>query len=62
MDLRLHDPSDLPWLAGRIDAETDARQRDRYPHMLAATDAAVQTLNAERIKTLCTCSWMMPRN
>jgi hypothetical protein len=33
-----------------------------YPHMLAATDAAVQTLNAERIKTLCTCSWMMPRN
>lgn len=30
MDLRLHDHSDLPWLLERIDAETDARQRDRY--------------------------------
>jgi transposase len=30
MDVVLHDPSDLTWLAERIDAEKDARQRDRY--------------------------------
>jgi putative transposase len=30
MDVKLHDPSDLAWLAERIDAERDARQRDRY--------------------------------
>jgi len=30
MDVVLHDPSDLTWLAERIEAERDARQRDRY--------------------------------
>jgi transposase len=30
MDVALHDPLDLTWLAERMDAETDARQRDRY--------------------------------
>jgi transposase len=30
MDVALHDPSDLIWLAERINAEKDARQRDRY--------------------------------
>jgi hypothetical protein len=33
-----------------------------YAHMLQASDAAVQTLNAERIKTLCACSWTTPQN
>jgi transposase len=30
MDIGLHDPADALWLAERIDAEADARQRDRY--------------------------------
>jgi transposase len=30
MNIQLRHPADLAWLAERIDAETNARQRDRY--------------------------------
>jgi transposase len=33
-----------------------------YGHMLQVSDAAVQTLDAKRIKTLCACSWITPQN
>jgi transposase len=48
MDVELHDPSDLRWLAERIEGERHARQRDRY-RVVELALSKMETLEIARV-------------
>lgn len=61
MNVALHDPSDLVWLAERIETEKDARQRDRY-RVVELALSQIETLEiAARVKRWTTPAGTAPK-